>query len=132
MGVRKVTLQEAFGEGFVVSNHLLDVPQTEGLITTKLFASMRSNATFINTGRGKTIEPQALENVLSEREDLMALLDVTHPEPLPPDSPLWSLPNVSISTHIAGGIGDEVVLMADYMIEEFDRFFAGDPLKYRV
>lgn len=59
--------------------------------------------------------------VLQARADLTALLDVTHPEPLPTDSPFWTLPNVQLTGHIAGSIGDEVVRLADWMLDEFDR-----------
>jgi len=71
-------------------------------------------------------------DVLTRRPDLTALLDVTHPEPPKPDSPLYSLPNVQISTHIAGSMNNELVRMADYCIEEFERWQAGEPMRYRV
>lgn len=132
LGVEKVLLDEAFQRGFVVSNHLANKPETWGLITGELLASMREGATFINTGRGRTVDHEALASVLAERKDMVALLDVTWPEPLPPDSPLYALANVHLSAHIAGSLGDEVVRMADYMIEEFQRYLKGEPLRYEV
>lgn len=133
LGVRKVSLEEAFAEGYVVSNHLLDVPDTYGLIKEEHLRSMRRDATFINTGRGRTVDMDGLVNTLTERPDLTALLDVTEPlEPLPGDHPLWSLPNAFLTTHIAGSTGDEVLRMADWSIEEFDRYRSGEPLLYRV
>jgi len=132
MGVRKVSLESAFQEAYVVSNHLLDVPATYGLIHRGLLESMRPGATFINTGRGRTVVDPDLVEVLQSRPDLTALLDVTDPEPLPLDHPLWRLPNALISSHIAGAVGDEVLRLADYAIEEFDRFRNGQELRYRV
>ena len=132
LGVEVVSLQEAFQRALVVSNHLPNLPALEGVLNEPLFASMREGATFINTGRGAQIDEAALIDTLTARPDLTALLDVTHPEPAPVDSPLRQLPNVRISTHIAGSIHDEVVRMADYMIEEFCRWQAGEPLRYAV
>lgn len=133
LGVEKVSsLDEAFQRGLAVSNHLANVPATQGLFTAKLFASMRENATFINTGRGATVVEEDLISVFSEREDLTALLDVTHPEPPVSDSPLYIMPNVHLTSHIAGSMGDEVVRMADYMIEEFRAWEDDQPLRYNV
>ncbi len=132
MGVEKVELAEAFARGAVVSNHLANLPATVGMLTGAHFAAMPLDATFINTGRGATVIQTEMIEVLRARPDLSALLDVTQPEPTPPDSPLWELPNVYLTTHIAGSIGDEVVRMADYAIEEFVRWQRKEPLRYAV
>ena len=87
---------------------------------------------FINTGRGATVAQDEMIAVLRQRPNLTALLDVTNPEPPLPDSPLHELLNVHLSTHLAGSIGDEVVRMADYMIDEFERWARGEPLRYAV
>jgi len=130
--VRKVSLETAFSEGYVVSNHLLDVPDTYGTVGKALLETMRPTATFINTGRGRTVVTDDLVAVLRTRPDLTALLDVTDPEPLPPGHPLWDLPNAFVSSHIAGSIGDEVLRLADCAIEEFDRYRRGEALRYQV
>lgn len=83
---------------------------------------------FSTAARGQVIAPGALETVFAHRPDLTALLDVTHPEQLAPDSPLWQLPNVIISPHIAGSTGRECGLLAEAMISELDRFLANEPL----
>ncbi len=133
LGVEKVEdIQDAFKRGLVVSNHLANLPETRELIKGEYFKIMRENATFINTGRGATIEENAMIDVLRDRSDIIALLDVTWPEPPDPDSALWALDNVHISGHIAGSIGDEIVRMADYMIEEFDAWQSGRDLRYAV
>jgi phosphoglycerate dehydrogenase-like enzyme len=132
LGVRKVSLAEAFSSAQVISNHLADLPPTRGILGGALFASMRSGATFINTGRGATVSEPELAEVLRTRPDLTALLDVTFPEPPVADSPWYGLENAHLSSHIAGSNGHEVVRMADYCLEEFAAWRQGRPLKYRV
>ena len=132
LGVTKVSLSDAFARGSVVSNHLANLPATQNLLTPELFASMPPDAVFINTGRGRTVDEAGMIRVLQTRPDITALLDVTYPEPPAPDSPLWSLPNVRLSSHIAGSLGDEVGRMADYMMEEFAAWQQNNPLRYVV
>jgi phosphoglycerate dehydrogenase-like enzyme len=132
LGVRRVTFEEAFSEALVVSNHLANRPHTVGLLNYPLLASMRPDAVFINTGRGAQVVEPDLIRALEERPDLTALLDVTYPEPPAEGSPLYALPNVYLSSHIAGSIGDEVVRMADYVLREFEAWQAGKPLRWTV
>jgi phosphoglycerate dehydrogenase-like enzyme len=132
LGVEKVGLPELFERAYIVSNHIPDLPSTRGVLTAELFGAMREGATFINTGRGAQVVEADLIAVLEARPDLTALLDVTWPEPPATDSKLWSLPNIVISPHIGGTIGDEVIRLADCAIEEFERWQAGQPLRYQV
>lgn len=132
LGVEKVTLPELFRRSYIVSNHVPDLPSTRGILDRALFGSMRDGATFINTGRGAQVVEADLAEVLRARPDLTALLDVTDPEPPARDSDLWSLPNVVISPHIGGTIGDEVTRLADVAIEEYLAWDAGRPLRYQV
>jgi phosphoglycerate dehydrogenase-like enzyme len=132
LGVRPASLEECFAKAYVVSNHLPDLPATRGLLGRPLFASLRAGATFINTGRGATVDEAGLAAVLAARPDLTALLDVTDPEPPPADSPWHKLENANLSSHIAGSNGNEVVRMADYCLEEFRAWRAGRPLRYQV
>jgi len=133
LDVEKVDLSTAFARGNIVSNHLAHVPATIGILNGRLLASMPANAAFINTGRGRTVNHADLLSVFRARPDLNAFLDVTDPEePLPRESQLWSLPNVHISAHIAGSRGGEVRRVADFAIEEFQRWMRGEPLRYSV
>lgn len=133
LGVELVpNLEELFAKAYVVSNHVADKPETQGLIHGAHFEGMRAGATFINTGRGRTVVEPDLVKAFTARPDLAALLDVTYPEPAGEDSPLMNLPNVHISTHIAGTINDEVHRMADLCIAEFRRCVAGEPLQHQV
>ena len=133
MGIDKlVTIEEAFREGYVVSNHLPDLDSNRGLLTRKHFASMRQGATFINTGRGAQVDECGMVDVLKSRPDLTSLLDVQHPEPPNADSELFNLANVHMTSHIAGSTNDEVRRMADFVIEDFKHWTYGEPLRYAV
>jgi phosphoglycerate dehydrogenase-like enzyme len=132
LGVEKVSLQQAFARGMIVSNHIANLPATVGMLRGSHFAAMPHNGTFINTGRGATVAEEEMFDVLERRGDLTALLDVTWPEPPQPESRVFSLPNVFLSPHIAGSQGDEILLQADYAIAEFERYRDGAPLRFGV
>lgn len=132
LDVTPVSLEDVFAKSYIVSNHIPDLETTRGVLDKKLFASMRDGATFINTGRGAQVVEADMIAVLKARPDLTVLLDVTSPEPPPADSELWRLPNVLISPHIGGTTGHEVVRLADCVIEEFEAWQAGKPLRYEV
>jgi phosphoglycerate dehydrogenase-like enzyme len=129
---RTISLEEAFRTAYVVSNHLPNREDNQKVLTKEMFASMRQGATFINTGRGAQVDEEGMCEVLKERPDLTALLDVTCPEPPENDSPLYKLPNVHLSAHIAGSWNDEFHRMADYMIEEYNRYVAGEEALYEI
>ncbi len=132
LSVEKVTLEEAFARGDVVSNHLADLPGTVGMLNGALLSSMPAEATFINTGRGRTVRTDDLISVFRARPDLTALLDVTDPEKLPVGSPLWLLPNIQITSHIAGAKRNEVGRVAEIAIEEFERWRRGEALRHAM
>lgn len=129
---RTISLEEAFRTAYVVSNHLPNRQDNQKVLTREMFASMRRNATFINTGRGAQVDEEGLIDVLKQRPDLTVLLDVTSPEPPAEGSELYRLPNVHLSSHIAGSLNDEVHRMADYVIEDYLRFAEGKPLVNEV
>ena len=132
LGIRKVSLETLFSECTVISNHLANNPQTVGMLNGKLFDLMKPNATFINTGRGAQVVEDELIAALEAEPARVALLDVTMPEPPKPDSKFYTLPNVFLSPHIAGSLGDEVARMGDYMAEEFGRWENGEATKWGV
>lgn len=119
LGVEKVELMEAFDRIEIVTNHLAAKPDTDGLISVRLLERIAPKGTFINTGRGRTVVEADLVAVLLRRPDLTALLDVTDPEPTPPDSPLLRLPNVFLSTHLAGAIGRERLAIGQAVLDQF-------------
>lgn len=132
LGVRLASLQEIFGECDVISNHLANNEKTCKIINKDLLDRMRDYTTLINTGRGAQIDEEALVETLRRNPTVTVVLDVTDPEPPLADSPLYKLPNVVLTPHIAGSAGYEVRRMADYMCEESIRFKNGELCKYEV
>ena len=126
------SLKEAFETAFVVSNHLPHRADNVGVLNGRLFASMPLGAAFVNTARGGQVNESEMIEVLRKRPDLTALLDVTCPEPPDNDSELFALPNVVLSSHVAGSINNEIPRMADCMFEEFHRYERGEILLNRV
>jgi phosphoglycerate dehydrogenase-like enzyme len=132
LGVELCSLDDVFRRADVVSLHTPWLPETEGMITGAHLSSMKPNATFINTARGAVVREQEMIDVLQRRPDLFALLDVTYPEPPSPNSPLFSLPNVIVTPHIAGSVGKECQRQGRYMVEELIRYLRGDELLWGV
>lgn len=128
LGVRLCSLDEAFREGDVVSLHTPEKPETYGMITGEHFRQMKKGAYFINTARPRIVRQDELTDVLHGRPDLHVILDVAEPEPIPLESPLLQLPNVIVTPHIAGSLGPECARLGEFMVEEFRRYLAGEPL----
>ena len=132
LGVKRAGLPFIFSNCDIISNHLANNAVTRGMINEQLIKSMKPDAYFINTGRGAQVDHNALYEALREEKRRTALLDVTDPEPLPPDHPLKTLKNVIVSPHIAGSKGAEVARMGEYMCLEFARILNGEPPLYEV
>lgn len=132
LGVEMVSLDEIFRQCDVVSLHTPWLQSTEGMIQGRHFELMKPHATFLNTARGAVVRENEMIDVLSRRTDLTALLDVTHPEPPVNDSPLWKLPNVVLTPHIAGSQDRECRRMGRLMLDEFDRWVRGENLKWAI
>ena len=132
LGVTPCSLEELFSTCSVVSNHLANNKDTQKMLHYGHFSVMPPYATFINTGRGAQVEEEDLVRVLTERRDLTAILDVTHPEPSPAGHPFYSLPNCFMTPHIAGSLGGEVVRMAQYMVDEYEALTEGRSVRYEV
>lgn len=132
LGVELCSLETLFAQSDVVSLHTPWLPETEGMINGELFRLMKEKATFINTARGAVVDEPAMIEVLTERQDIMALLDVTYPEPPVVDSPLYTMPNVVLTPHIAGSEGSECGRLSAYMLAEFERYLKNEPLKWPV
>lgn len=93
------TFKECVGEFDVIIITAPLLPSTIGLINREVLMAMKKNAVIINIARGGLIDQQALVEVLLQRPDLFAALDVFEEEPLPLSSPLWKMTNVAISPH---------------------------------
>ncbi len=128
LGVTLVELNALFRRSDVVSLHTPWLPETERLIRGHHVSAMKNGATLINTARGALIAEDEMIEVLAARGDLTALLDVTHPEPPAPGSPLWKLENVFLTPHIAGSLDTECQRMGRFMVSELIRYTTGQPL----
>jgi glyoxylate reductase len=101
LGARRVELDELLAESDFVSVHTDLNPTTKGMFNRERFARMKPTAVFVNTARGPLVDQPALADALRRGVIFAAGLDVTDPEPLPPDHELYSLPNCVIVPHIA-------------------------------
>jgi phosphoglycerate dehydrogenase-like enzyme len=131
LGARLVSTAELFCSADIVSLHQPLLPETRHSIGRTELASMRDGALLINTARGAIIDHDALAVELASGR-IRAVLDVTEPEPLPASSPLWDMPNVVITPHIAGSMGNEIERMTELTLQEVERFIHGLPLQHEV
>jgi phosphoglycerate dehydrogenase-like enzyme len=107
-------------------------PETMNLIAAPQLARMKRGSVVINVGRARIIDHCALADALRSDHLGGASLDVFHQEPLPPDDPLWTLPNVILTPHTSGfrqGHWDEVI---DLFADNLRRFLANEPVRFRI
>jgi phosphoglycerate dehydrogenase-like enzyme len=126
-----VPLDELLERSDVVSLHAPSLPSTRHMLDARRLALLRDGATLINTARGALIDQDALVAELSSGR-IDAVIDVTEPEVLPADSPLYDLPNVVLTPHIAGALGVEVRRLGDSALAELERYAAGEPFAHPV
>lgn len=105
-------------------------PETDGLLNADSLRWVKPDAVFVNVGRSNVVDDGALIAALADGRLAAAVLDVFDEEPLPPDSPLWDVPNLHITAHIAAI--SHPLLIAPVFIENFRRYRDGDDLKYLV
>jgi phosphoglycerate dehydrogenase-like enzyme len=128
LGVELCSLKELFERSDVVSLHAPALPETEKMIRAEHFAAMKQGASFINTARAAVIDEAGLVEVFRRRTDLFAVLDVMKPEPPKPENPLFDLPNVIITPHIAGCLSLECRRGGRFAVEELGRLLKGEPM----
>lgn len=105
-------------------------PDTRHLIGVAELAAMKPTAVLVNIARGDVVDQDALIAVLAERRIEAALLDVTTPEPLPADHPLWALPSAQVTMHLSGRAQTRMFQRsADRFIANLARWYAGEPVK---
>ncbi|MFJ1646491.1 hydroxyacid dehydrogenase [Streptomyces sp. NPDC088258] len=131
LGVRPVGLGELFARADVVSVHTPLLPATRGLVSRELLTSMRPDSVLVNTARGAVIDQDALVDTLRARR-IRAVLDVTEPDVLPADHPLWECDNALITPHLAGSQGNELRRLAELAVDEVTRWAAGDGFAHPV
>lgn len=131
LGATKVGLAELCSQSDVVSIHAPLLPETHHMLGGRELSLMKDGATLINTARGAIVDADVLEAELKSGR-IYAVLDTTDPEDLPARSALFQLPNVFLTPHIAGSLGDETQRLTDYIVAELERYTKDHTLKYMV
>ena len=103
-------------------------PETQGLIGAPELALMRRGALLVNAARGPVVQTDALVDALNEHR-IRAALDVTDPEPLPPEHPLWSTPNTLITPHVGGSTPEFIHRAFHFGAAQVRRYLDGQPLE---
>jgi phosphoglycerate dehydrogenase-like enzyme len=127
-------LNDCLARADVVVSCLPDTKDTEGLYSAQRFAAMKKGVLFVNVGRGSAVIQEALIDALRSGQVGGAALDVTNPEPLPVDDPLWDAPNLMITPHVSGGFHAKTTWdrVAAIAADNLTRYCAGQPLKNLV
>jgi phosphoglycerate dehydrogenase-like enzyme len=120
-------LDEVLPSAEILVNLLPLTSETRGLLDARRLSLLPDGALVVNGGRGRTIDTAALVEELRTGR-ILAALDVTDPEPLPRDHPLWELPNVLITPHIAGDSPGSTIRSFELAGDQIRRFAAGEPL----
>ena len=115
-----------------VVNILPENAETVGFFDARRLAALKPGGVFYNIGRGTTVAQDALLAALTSGRLSAAYLDVTDPEPLPPDHPLWRAPNCYITPHTAGGRDDEFEQLVRHFLDNLQRFERQEPLIDRI
>jgi phosphoglycerate dehydrogenase-like enzyme len=131
LGVHKSSLDELFANCRVVTLQAPVTEETFRMVGARQLSLLQDDAIFVNTARGILVDQDALLAEL-QRGRVRAALDVFDPEPLPAESPLRKLDNVFLSAHIAGASAQARHRQGSAMVEEIERFLAGQPLRYKV
>lgn len=124
-------LREAVRDADIVAACLPGTRETYGLISREIFAAMKPGVLFLNVGRGSTVDEDALIDGLRSGHIGGAVLDVFRQEPLPEDSPLWSMDHVILTPHMSGSGWDTDNIDRIYALfrDNLARYLAGEPLR---
>ena len=125
--------REKLGEFDWVVLAVPSTPETRHMIGAIELAQMRPNAVLVNIARGDVVDQAALVEALEAKAIEAALLDVTDPEPLPEDHPLWQLDNAQVTMHLSGRAQTRMFQRsADRFIENLERWHRGEPVEPRL
>jgi phosphoglycerate dehydrogenase-like enzyme len=131
LGVTLVGLDQLCATVDVLSLHAPDLPSTRHMLDRRRLALLHEGATVVNTSRGTLIDQAALTAELVSGR-LQAVIDVTDPEILPASSPLYDLPNVLLTPHVAGSMGNEMGRLFNSALAELERYAAGREFAHPV
>jgi phosphoglycerate dehydrogenase-like enzyme len=130
LSARQVSLDELLQESDFICLHVPLTDETEHMIDEQAFKKMKSTAILINAARGKVIHTDSLVSALQEDQIRAAGLDVTDPEPLPPNHPLFDLKNCLITPHIGSATFNTRKTMARIAIQNLKAGIRGEPLPH--
>jgi len=130
LGIEVVDKETVFRHSDLVSIHTPLTPETRHLVNARTLAMMKPTAYLVNTARGPMVDPQALADALKSGAIAGAGIDVYYIEPPPPDYPLFGLPNVILTPHLAWYSEDSGRRIRELILTEIDRFLAGQPPRY--
>lgn len=127
-------LDELLTQADVVALCLPHNAQSAGLMDERRIGLMKDDAILVNAGRGSVLDQDALARAMQNGKLWGAALDVTVPEPLPADSPLWDIPNLMLTPHVGGGMRLEITRKRciEIALDNLRRYLAGEPLMNRV
>ncbi len=107
-------------------------PETDGMIGAGELAAMKGDAVLVNIARGTVVDQAALVSALEEKRIGGAFLDVTTPEPLPPEDPLWALDNAHVTMHLSGNAQTRMFQRAaERFLDNLARYRRGEPVEPR-
>ena len=111
-----------------------DTPETRGILSRERIASMKKSAVIVNVGRGSAIDQEALIEALEGEKIAGAALDVTVPEPLPPEHPLWTAKNCIVTPHISGNMSlrHTRIRSVELFLANLERYANEEPLVHQV
>ena len=128
--------ESALADLLPTADHVVDLlpanASTHHFFDARRLAAVKRGAVFYNVGRGTTVDQEALRAALASGQLRAAYLDVTDPEPLPPEHPLWTTPGCVITPHTAGGHADEPLRLCQHFLTNLRRHDEGQPLIDRV
>ncbi|MEU6408307.1 hydroxyacid dehydrogenase [Microbispora sp. NPDC046933] len=131
LGAELVDVDELCRRSDLVTVHAPALPETYRLLDRRRLDLLPDQAVLVNTARGVLVDTEALTSACAAGR-ISAILDVTDPEPLPAGHPLFDMPNVLITPHLAGAQGREVRRLGEFAVAELERLLTGHPLRGQV
>ncbi len=132
----KIVTENELGEIFPIADHIINVlpanDATINFLNAERFAKLKLGAILYNIGRGVTLDQDILLQQLQNKHLAAAYLDVTNPEPLPIEHPLWTTPNCYITPHSAGGFSLEKKWHVEHFLDNLQRFVNGGEMLDRI
>ena len=132
LGAERRSFEALLTEAEIISLHVPLTATTRHIIDSAALARMRPSAFLVNTSRGGLVDEAALVSALQRGRLAGAALDVFNPEPPLPGNPLYAMPNVVLTPHVAAGTRDALIEKMRFIFENLQRFWRGEPVENLV